>query len=182
MRQPAASLIRRGRIDRRIPDLHERNLPFHIDHEGYAVRHPVGTQYAIFLSCGSVSEIAEQGERKLQLIGKYFLGRTIIFADAKNFCIFTFEFCDTSLVRGKFLCSATGECGGKKRQHHGILSFEIAQRDFAAHGTGERKVRRDIAHFEGCRIAGLLSHQDSASGESQSGNGVKPHGKTPCPA
>jgi hypothetical protein len=181
VREPAAGLIGRSRIDCCISHFYKRYLSVRVDYIGDAVRHPVGTKNSVSFSSGSVFEIAEEGERKLQLIGEYFLGRTIVRADAKNFRIFTVEFCDTSLVRGEFLRSATGECGGEKRQHHRVLTFEIGQRNFAAHGSGERKVRRHVSHFEGDGVAGLLGHYESAAGERQRGNGVKPHGKLLVP-
>jgi hypothetical protein len=69
------------------------------------------------------------------LFGKNSLGGDVVGADAKNEGIVGLELCDTSLVRGEFLRSTTGECGGEKRYHHGILSFIIGERHFAA-GSG----------------------------------------------
>lgn len=160
MRQAAAGLIRGSRIDRGIADLHIRDLPVHIDHVRNAIRHPVGAQNAIRLCGRAVPEIAQKRECQFELIGENFLGRGVIFTDAKYFCIFTFELCDTSLVRGEFLRSATGESGWKERQYDRVLAFEIGQRDFTAHGGAERKVWGRVPHLKRCGIAGLLGEHN----------------------
>jgi hypothetical protein len=162
VRQPAACLIRSGRIDRGIPHIYERNFPFLIDHVGDAVRHPVRAQNTIRLRGGTVFEITQEGEGQFELFGKNFLGGSVICTDAKNLGVVAFEFCDTSLVRGEFLRSATGESGGKECHDHWALAFEIGQRDFTAHGGTEDKVWRGVAHLERCGIAGLLGEHRRA--------------------
>ena len=157
MGEPTAGFVRSCRVDCRIADFHERDFSIHIDYVSYPIRHTVRSQYSVRFLGGTVFEIAEQRERKLQLIGKDLLGGSVVGTNAKNLCFFTFKFCDTSLVRGEFLRSATGESSGEERQDYGVLAFEIGKSHFAAHRAVKRKVRRDIADFERRRIAGLLS-------------------------
>jgi len=169
MCEPAAGFVGGGGIDRRIADIDKRDLPLFVHHESHAVRHPVGAQYTIRLLGRAIFEIAQQREAQLKLFGEDFLGGNVIGADAKNFCVVAFKFCDTSLVRCEFLRSTTGECGRKKSQHHGSLAFEIGQRDLTAHGRAERKVRRDIAHFKRCGVAGLLGEHNRTGRERHGG-------------
>jgi hypothetical protein len=177
MRKPAARFICRSRVNRRVTHLNKRNFAVCIHNISHTVGHTVRTQNAIGLCSGTIFEIAEEGEGKLQLLGEDFLGGTVVGAETENLCIFTFKFCDTSLVRGEFLRSTTGECGGEKRQHHGVFAFEIGQRDFAAHRSRERKVRRNVPNLERCGVACLLSRESRAGGKREGGYGRKLHGQ-----
>jgi hypothetical protein len=156
VRQPAACFVGRGRIDRGISNLDVRNFPFLVHYVSDAVCHPVRAQNTIRLCGRTIFEIAQQGECQFELFGENFLGGNVVGTDAKDFRVVAFEFCDTSLVRGEFLRSATGESGGKERHDHWAFAFEIGQRDFTAHGGTEGKVGRGVAHLERGGIAGLL--------------------------
>ena len=172
MRQPAACFVGRGRIDRGISNLDVRNFPFLVHYVSDAVCHPVRAQNTIRLCGRTIFEIAQQGECQFELFGENFLGGNVVGTDAKDFRVVAFEFCDTSLVRGEFLRSATGKSGRKERQYHGVLAFEIGQRDFPAHGGAEREVRRGVSQFKRSGIAGLLGEQRRAGRNCQGGSGV----------
>jgi hypothetical protein len=162
VRQPAACFIGSGGIECCIPHIDERNFPVLIDNVRNAVRHTVRTQHTIRLRGGTVFEIAEEGESQFQLFGENFLGGRVVCTNAKYLGVIAFEFCDTSLVRGEFLRSATGESGRKECHHHWAFAFEIGQRDFTAHGGTESKAGRDVANLERCGIAGLLGEHRRA--------------------
>ena len=69
MRQTAARFIDRERIDCRLV-IHESNLAIHIHDVRHAVAHSILAQYSVGFGCLPVAEIAQQAERKIELIGK----------------------------------------------------------------------------------------------------------------
>jgi hypothetical protein len=164
MSQTAAGFVNRGWIDRGIPDIHELDLPIGTDHERGPVAHAVRTQDAIGLRYFAIVEIAEQREIQFQLFGENSLGGDVIGGNAKYYCVVRLEFSDTSLVRGKFLGSATCERGGEKSHHHRVLSFVVGERNFATLSRGQSKVGRNISHLQRYRISRLLSAQTDTQG------------------
>jgi hypothetical protein len=162
MGQAAAGFVRGGRIDSGVAYLDEGNFAIRVHDISHAIRHAVRAQNTIRLRGGAIPKIAEQRECQFELFSEDFLGGRVVAADAKNLGVLTFKFCDTSLVRGEFLRSATGEGGRKERQDDWILAFVIGQRDFTAHGRAERKVGRGVPHLQRSGIAGLLGEHRRA--------------------
>src|ERR1700722_10090769 len=115
MRCPATRSIGPGGVDGSAALLDIDNLPFLVHHKGCTVRHAVlGHENTISRGHFSVEEVAQQGERCVELGGKFFLGGSVVGTNAKNLGIVAFEFCNTSLVCGYFAGSTTGESGGGK--------------------------------------------------------------------
>jgi hypothetical protein len=112
--EAATGLVGCRWIDRGIADLDKLDFPVFTHHKSGAVAHAIRTQDAIGFGCFAIFEIAQQGDFQFELVGENFLGGNVIGADAKNEGAVGLEFCDTSLVCGEFLRSATGKCGGKE--------------------------------------------------------------------
>jgi hypothetical protein len=66
--------------------------------------------------------VGQEGNVGLQIFGEPLEGGSEIGTNAVDLRVCFSEFRDTSLVRGKFLRSATGECGREKRQHDVFLA------------------------------------------------------------
>ena len=148
MRRPAACCFRTGRIDRAAPFFDIDNLSFFIDHECGTVRHAVVHEHTICLGNGAIFEIAQQGNLDLVLGCKFSLGRNVVAADAEYLGVCCLKFCDTSLVRGEFLGSATSKRGREKRQDDGILAAKIAELHRLPRGGRESEVRGEVALFQ----------------------------------
>src|SRR5689334_4717218 len=111
MMQPAASSLRAARIERDRSLLDMLDLAVFIDHKGGAVGHPGRrNQDAVILGHFTLGKVAENRKTEVQLTRKLFLRGSVVCADAKNLCICSFKFGDTSLVRQHFLRSTTGKC------------------------------------------------------------------------
>ena len=111
------------------------DFAFLIDDERGSIRNPgLGDENAVGGSYFAVEEIAQQGERGVELGGKFFLGGSVIGTDAKNFGFAAFKFRNTSLVCSDFAGSATGKGGREKCQHDNILAAEAGEGDLATLG------------------------------------------------
>lgn len=159
VRQPAAGFINRSGVDSRVAHLNERDLSLEVHNIGHTIRHAIRAQCSVGFRGGTIFEIAEEGERELQLFREDSLRGGVISTNAKYLCFITFEFCDTSLVRGEFFGSATGERGREERHNNCILAFEIGQGHLSARSRRQREIRRDIANLEGLRVARLLGYE-----------------------
>jgi hypothetical protein len=145
MRRPAAGGIGAGGVDGAAPLFDINYFPFLIHHERSPVRHSVCEQNAIGRYYFTIEEIAQQGERCVELRGEFLLGWGVVGTNAKNFGVVAIEFCNTSLVCGDFARSTTGESRGEKRQHDGILAAKARKGYFTALGGRQSEVGRDIA-------------------------------------
>ena len=149
MSRPAASCIRSGRVDRATSFLDVNDLPFLIHHERGAVSHAgLGDENAVRSHHLAVEEIAQQGERSVEFGGEFFLGGSVVRANAQNLSIVAFKFRNTSLVCSDFLRSTTGKSGGEKCQHNGVFPSEARKRHLSALGRRQREVGRHVAFLQ----------------------------------
>jgi hypothetical protein len=168
MSRPAARIISASGVDGRSALLDIGDFSCFVDHEGGPVGYAgVFVQNAVSLTDLTFGKIAQDGERYVVLCGEFFLGRSVIGADAKYFCIGCLKFCNTSLVCQNLLGSATGECGGEEREHDDVLAPEIRELHLAAGGGVQGEVRRFITYFE-VSLAGLDGLCEQADGRSHS--------------
>jgi hypothetical protein len=134
VREAAAGFIYRRRIDRRLSDFHVLDLSVLADDVGCSIAHSVRPQNAVCLGHFTIPEVAQKRERKIELIGKDFLGRSVIRADPENQCVVALKFRNTSLVCRKFLRSTARERGREERQYNYILAFIIREGNLAPFG------------------------------------------------
>jgi hypothetical protein len=150
VRRPAAGGVSAGGIDGAISFLYICNLPFLIHHErgtvGYA---GLRDQNAVGGDHFAIEEIAEQRECGADLSSKFFLGGSVVRADAKNFGVVAFKFRNTSLVCSDFARSTTGKGCGEECQHHGVFPYEAGKRHLPTLGGRQGEVRRHVAYLEG---------------------------------
>src|SRR5438045_6774041 len=149
MSSPATRSFRAGGIDGATPLLYISDLPFFIHYKGRPVgdacrgdQHAIGSRHLAF------SEVTEQRERCVSLGGELFLGWSIVGADSKNLGVRRIEFRNTSLVCRDFLGSATGECGRKKCQDHGVLAAIVGELHLIASSGCEGEIRGHVTNFE----------------------------------
>ena len=149
VRRPAARGIGAGGIDRTAPFLDVGDLPFLVHHKRSAVGH-AGLGYENAISSGhlAIEKITQQWERSTHLGGEFFLGGSIVGADAKNLGVVALKFRNTSLVCRDFARSTTGESGGEKCQHNGVFAAEDGKRNFTALGGRQSEVRGHVAYLQ----------------------------------
>ena len=175
MRQTAAGLVHRQRIDCRLV-IHEPNFAVHIHDVRYPVAHTVRAQNTVGFRHFAITEIAQESKRQIELISKDLLRRRIVRADSKNYRVVSIEFRDTSLVRSEFFGSTTGESSREKRQHYGLFAFIVGQRDFTALGGVQREIRRCVSNLEQViATAWLLRNQRTAKRGAERNGCSKPH-------
>lgn len=161
MGRAATSGIGAGGIDGGVAFLDIDYLPLLIHHKRGAICDPgLGYENAVRGDNFAVQEIAQQGERCVELGGKFFLGGSVIGTDAKNFGVVAFKFRNTSLVCRDFAGSTTGKGGGEKRQHNGVFPAEAGKSDLSALGRSQSEVRRHVAFLQrGVRRLDVLGEE-----------------------
>jgi hypothetical protein len=175
MRQTAARFINCERIDCRLV-IHIPNLAVHIHDIRNPVAHTVRAQDTVGFRHFAITEIAQECKRHIELISKDLLRRRIVRADPKNYRIVPIEFSDTSLVRGEFFGSTTGESSREKSQHYRLFAFIIGQSDFTAPDGGQREIRRCVSNLEQViATAWLLRNQRAAKSGAERNGCSKPH-------
>jgi hypothetical protein len=85
VRQPAAGVGCPANIDSGITLLYKLDLPFLVDDEAGSVGDaPIGHEHSVGRGGLAVDEIAEEGERKVKLLGEFNQGRGIIATDSQD--------------------------------------------------------------------------------------------------
>ena len=149
MVQAAARRIGAGRIDRSLAFFDVLNLAVLVHHKRGAVGHSIVLhEYTVGLGHLPLGEIAQQRERKVQLLGEFLLRGSVVRADAEYLGVLSFKFGDTRLVRREFLRSTTGEGGREECQDDNLLAAKRRKRDFLPVRGSQRKVRRRVADLE----------------------------------
>ena len=129
----AAGFCRSGGIDSAVALLDVGDLAVFVDHESGAIRHSgLFDQNAIRLRHSAIHEIAEEWDGDVVLGRELALRRGVVGADPEDLGSGLFKFCDTSLVRGEFLRSATGESGRIERQNDDVFAAEVGELDAPA--------------------------------------------------
>ena len=97
--QDVAAIDHGGWIDGHVSFVDMLDDPFFIDHEGGAITEALlFVKNAVVLDDGAF-EIAEQGKRDSELLGKFAVGGNAVYAESKNLSIGGVEFGDISLIR-----------------------------------------------------------------------------------
>lgn len=102
------------------------DLSFFVDHKRGSGSIAAGFVEEPVLFCGCSFPVAQQRKRDLDVVCKAFVRGEAVHGNAVDLCIGCFEFGDISLIRLKFLRSATRKGEHIKSEHDVLLAAEVA--------------------------------------------------------